>query len=253
MNCPKCGKKINGNQNFCANCGESLQMQNFEKIKKEGQIAAPVKIILLIFVAITALTTLLLNSKTLNIDPKETQSTIFSKAKALSCEAYEVKFLAINIYKENDYFYKFIDENSIDNITLEVPMVTNYDDVADKYECKGVVTLKSQFGFKPKEYNLENEFYNKINSNQVTQDGVKVLDKIIEIKCLVKYTSELIEDKTVVQSSFCTNNLTSNENQTPEFVYDEIKSYFEIPGEREKLEKALEEQKYSLQGIKEEN
>ncbi len=83
----------------------------------------------------------------------------------LSCESDETKSVVINIFQENDNYYKYIDENSIAALNLKYPAAENYDSNIDRYECTGKIVMNAKgLGFLPSEQNYNNNYYNTVRS-----------------------------------------------------------------------------------------
>lgn len=271
MNCPNCGKELNENINFCPDCGTKVNETECESeinhVKNDYQFPRSAVISTAVFFIIAVVVVfLILNSKsdslnintpTSNENEAETTSRFnnhFNLNKAKNCEHEDVKNLAINIYKQNDYYYKYIDETSIDSIFLRSPVATSYDSNIDKYSCKGVIVLQSKRGFKPIEYGYGNKFYSLAGYNY-TSDNVPAIKKAIEIRCPITYTSQISEGSTTVYSSYCGDGTIFDYNTKEEFIWDEYEKYIEIPGAREKIrqEKREKEQKIEQQKQTEKN
>ena len=83
----------------------------------------------------------------------------------LSCESDEAKSIVINIFQENDTYYKYIDKNSIAALELKYPAAENYDSNIDKYECTGTIVMSANgLGFIPSEQNYDNNYYKRVHS-----------------------------------------------------------------------------------------
>ena len=86
--------------------------------------------------------------------------------RARNCENSDVKSLVVDIFKENNEYYKAIDKSSISSISLMYPRAESYDREIDKYHCSGTIVMKSKdSGFLPNKYESNNIYYSKINDN----------------------------------------------------------------------------------------
>lgn len=125
-------------------------------------------------------------------------SNIISLNKAKNCEDEVVKNMVLEIFKENDYYYKDIDKSTISSVSLQYPAITSYDKDIDKYSCTGVISMKSVGnGFKPIVYNDKNNYYSKISSIW-NNDTIK---KYTNYKVNVTYYSQISENNILVQST----------------------------------------------------
>lgn len=246
MNCPNCGKEINENQKFCTYCGVNLyeQLQENEENKHSPQrqpnyLAYGTWFLLVVSIILSLLC--VFGNKT-DIDiPNNDDNSNDTKISAKNCEDSGIKDLVLNIYKENDYYYKYIDPTSINEIVLRSPVATGYDSTIDKYSCKGVVSIKSFQGLKPKSYDYNNDFYALIKTYNYTEDRVPLLHKVIEIKCPVTYSSQISEGSSTVYSSYCGKISSWSSTTEPEIIYDSYEEYIEQPGERARIQKEKRE------------
>lgn len=246
MNCPNCGNEINKTQKFCTHCGINFYEHSQENENNKhspryqhnylaycGWFFCSVLVILGLLYAF--------GNKT-NIDiSNNDDSSNDTKISAKNCEDITIKNLVLDIYKSNDYYYKYIDPTSIDEIVLRYPVATDYDSTIDKYSCKGVVAIKSFQGLKPESYDYNNDFYALIKTYNYTDDGVPLLRKAIEITCPVTYSSQISEGSSTVYSSSCGKISSWSSDTEPTIVWDSYEEYIEQPGERAKIQKEKRE------------
>lgn len=212
--CPKCGAITDISEAYCSNCGyflkeshtekenfneEELKFENnntfFERIANSKDFY-PICLGIIIF---TMLIALISGLCTTNISELIKEKTT---PKAPDCEAQTVKDLVISIAKKNDYFYKDIDSGSISKIYLRYPASTGYEKDIDKHHCTGQFVIESTYGgFKPAVNEYTNHYYNKFHSYlNLYEDN---LTKNTIYICDVKYSSQLSEGQTLVESTYC--------------------------------------------------
>ncbi len=156
---------------------------------------------------------------------------------AKSCDDTVVKDLVLNVFKQKDYFYKYLNSGSIQRAVLDNISVANYDSGLDQYTCTADVIIQSNAGLKPKEYEGSNKFYQQVSTFHTTDDGIPTIKKVSQIKCPVTYTSQVSNGKDSVYSSYCGDGYDGNE--TAVFTWED--DYVEIPGYRQKMEKERKE------------
>lgn len=227
--CPKCGSKIKQNDIYCSKCGYELNLsetnnnsdahnsdnetsENQDEKGDENKNSLFITIIIVFFIVIISLLSVYKilafmkdNSKDINQELNTVETETFQE-KSKNCDDIEVTELAIKEFKENDYYYQYINTNSIKDITLENPSLSRYDNEENKYECHGTITITSKdSGFEPS-YNENNAYYNKIHSEKQSENGnynVDVLKKYTTYKCDIDYTSQITDGRTIVTATYC--------------------------------------------------
>lgn len=260
MKCPNCGNELNPNQKFCTKCGKEVpeNIRILENVEKDRKLELQQKIIILLVALIVCFVVAfgaihfignrsdvdIPNENENNVEDNNNQ--IFDNS-ARNCEDVDVKNLVLNIYKENDYYYKYIDPTSISKIYLASPVATKYERSIDKYSCKGFVTLEAPNGFRPKKYEFSNNFYSKVHSYETIDNGVQVIQKTTKIQCPVTYSSQISEGQISVYSSYCNGGSFYDNGNTDIFTYDENNPYLEVPGSRAQIQKEERERKQRLE------
>lgn len=260
MKCPNCGNELKPNQKFCTKCGEEVSenIRLMENVEKDRKLELQQKIIILLvslivcFVVVVGVIHFIGNRSDVDI-PDENENNvendnnqIFDNS-ARNCEDVDVKDLVLNIYKENDYYYKYIDPTSISKIYLASPVATKYERSIDKYSCKAIVTLEASNGFRPKKYEYNNNFYSKVQTYETIDNGVQLIEKVNKIQCPVTYSSQISEGQVSVYSSYCNGGSFYDNSDADQFTYDENHPYIEVPGSRAKIQKEERERKQRLE------
>lgn len=211
--CPACGAMTDISEVYCSNCGyflkeshaeenlnkEQLKLENnnslFERLANSKDFY-PICLGIIIF---TMLIALISGLCTTNIPELIKEKTT---PKAPDCEAQTVKDLVISIVKKNDYFFKYIDPGTISKIYLRYPASTGYEKDIDKHHCTGQFVIESTYGgFKPTVNEYTNHYYNKFHSYLNLYEDK--LTKNTTYICDVKYSSQLSEGQTLVESTYC--------------------------------------------------
>lgn len=121
---------------------------------------------------------------------------IFNKInnKNYSCESEDVKNLVINIFEENDEFYKAINKNTISDIKLLYPAAQSYDSSIGKYDCTGQIVMSANgVAFAPIVQNWDNAYYHFVKHFR------KYLSGYDTYKINVRYSSQMSEGNILVQ------------------------------------------------------
>lgn len=230
--CPNCGAEILDDAKFCTSCGYNLENLDLkgDKSKNTGSIEnnsaqednirdnemfksrefmhtqedfkanrknniSKILLIGLIGIIFVSLIIPLLR----NIIPQLHNNIEESfKPKASNCEASATKDLVIQIFRDNNEYYKDIDPSSISSIELIYPAVTAYDKELDKYSCTGTLVMKSnKNGFIPSSFEYGNKYYDKINNNWY---DYKTLEKYTKYEVQLKYDTQISEGSLLVQT-----------------------------------------------------
>ncbi|MBD5401294.1 hypothetical protein HDR58_00635 [bacterium] len=118
---------------------------------------------------------------------------------AKSCEDPTIKNMVVEIFKENNPYYNSIDKSTISTISLLYPAVTEYDKSIDRYSCTGIIEMKSSNnGFKPREYDTNNSYYNYIYD---IWNSLNTLKMYTTYKTKVTYYSQISEGQILVQAT----------------------------------------------------
>lgn len=214
MKCNKCGNICDDNSKFCTKCGNDLANQRNESFSEigsglaefkqaevrsllEGVLAS--KRLISICAGIFILAGVIYGLHSLNL-PKVFKEAITPKAE--NCESQVVKDLVIDIVKNNDYFYNDIDPDTISTIYLRFPATSGYEQDIDKYHCTAQFVMESIYGgFKPKAHDFSNRYYSKYHFYRNFND--EMLTTNTQYVCDVKYTSQLSEGSTLVNTTYC--------------------------------------------------
>lgn len=215
MKCNKCGSIVGDNAKFCTKCGNDLRNQT---LNDDGFIQEVPKNIeddqsflerltsskefypicwgVFIFIVLIGL---ICGINSINFSEFVKEKTT---PKAENCEASNVKDIVIDIVKKNDYFYNDIDPDTISTVYLRYPAVTGYEKDIDKYHCTGQFVVESVYGgFKPLVNDYKNHYYSKFHSYYDLYDDK--LTRNTTYVCDVKYSSQLSEGSTLVESTYC--------------------------------------------------
>lgn len=131
--------------------------------------------------------------------------------KPLGCDNYSIKSSVINNFKENNLYYKYIDESSISEIDLLYPSETQFDEENGIYYCKGVITVKSnQDGFKPTSDNDKNNYYSNIHQVN-NENGEEKLLKYTKYEYNIEYKSYISDGEPTIEV------INSSDNNVGEF------------------------------------
>lgn len=197
MNCPNCGNDIEANQKFCTKCGTKIEIEN-------NNFNLTI-VIVSIFICIIVFTIILLMVFKSEKITQFFESSVDTEIKADNCESYNVKNLAIQIFKDNNSFYKSIDPFSVADIVFMYPSVTSYDKEIDKYFCSGRIVVKStDIGFQPSDSNSEYaDFIHTTQWDESIYNYVDIYKKYTQYICDIEYTSQISEGETLVNSSYC--------------------------------------------------
>lgn len=239
MFCPKCNNENNSDALFCNRCGYNFKQTGIKNDDKNNFGCNLARIIVNICIGLIILFTLLgylgkQASYNLEDISNKPLSNLFLKAH--SCESDDVKNLAVQIFKENNNYYKAIESNSINQVYLRYPANVSYDSSVDRYECSGTIVMTSSNIFKPLLYEYSNSYYStaKHHSSELDADILKGYNTYT---CNIEYTSQISEGNVLVSSSSC----SFNENFSCEGVCNPIilKQY----NYKKNIEKVKEEQK----------
>ncbi len=218
--CPKCGRECLPEQNYCAYCGYSFighdnQDNNNRKPLNKFTLLFW---IMIIFGCLTYFTMKFIGSvpdDQMIINPMQEED--YSSLKAPSCHEKEVKDYAVQIFKENDYFYKYISPETISDVSLKFPIMNSYNSESDKYYCSGTIfVIASPSGFKPSDEDIGNHYYEKIS-----EENNDLKKKYTRYECEINYASQISQDKVYVTASACGNG--EDFNNKGKFSYSIIK------------------------------
>lgn len=207
--CPNCGTKNKLNNKFCQNCGINFKKNNFGCYLFIGGIVT------LCILSIFFLSDFI---------------TLIPRAK--NCEDSEVKDLVIELFKQNDLYYKDIDPSTISSIYIQYPAVTSYDKDIDKYFCDGQLVMESYEGFRPTNY----EFFANSYFAKTTNPFDATLTKYTKYVCPLNYSSQISEGTTLVSSSTLICNFSCEGDCTPLINY-------ELRNKREEQQKIIEQKR----------
>lgn len=214
MMCLKCGTIAAENEIFCHKCGhklgepyvqekqktlETMNLENtqsfLERITSSREFY-PICLGVFIFIVLIGLICgISTTSFSEWVKEKNTE-------KALNCEASDVKDLVVSIVSKNDYFYNDIDSETISKTYIRYPATSGYERDIDKYHCTGQFVVESVYGgFKPAVMDYNNHYYSKFHSYYNLYEDK--LTRNTQYICDVKYSSQLSEGQTLVESTYC--------------------------------------------------
>ncbi len=203
--CPKCGKECAIDQNFCSDCGYSFAEKDKQEENKDKFFINKFTLLLTIMIIFGCFTYLMMKmigsvpNEKVEVHPNLEEQ--YSSIKALSCHEKEVKDTALQIFKENDYYYKYLAPESIANVSFKFPSMNSYNSESDKYYCSATIFVKAaQGGFKPINNDPDNHYLEKISEEE---DGVK--KKYTRYECEINYASQISQDKVYVTATACGN------------------------------------------------
>lgn len=192
MRCNKCLHENEENALYCIKCGNKLN-NNHSYNHSTNSIGCG-SIISLIFIALVVfLFVVIFIDSTDDMSISPSVSHFINRAK--SCEDSEVKNLVLQIFKENNRYYKSINKNSIKSLSLIYPAASRYDKDVDKYYCTGTIIMEANpSGFLPNLYDYSNDYYYLIHR-------YSGLIKYSTYKLNVEYESQISEGNTLVRST----------------------------------------------------
>ena len=230
--CPQCNYENDINKNFCTKCGYKFLKEenvhssylkqkslNHKKNNNSLFLALFIIIILLILLIVSIVYIIAMD----NIREPNKHLTP-------NCEAPEVKKLALNIFRENDKYYKSIEPGTISSLEFLYPAVNSYNEIIDKYECSAQIKMKSTYGgFLPLEYNTSNLYYKYINDSWLDTDLAQYTDYRID----VEYSTQISEGSTLVSLKQINNTFTcegscerlKNPEYDTEYIENEEQDY----------------------------
>ncbi len=189
--CPFCGEEININAKKCKCCKSWLnkseempeEQEYYENQNDYNQnnnfwnFAGCLTVVILIFLGL-ALGILFGGSENTNETTNNNKNDTIKFFKELlfgeelACDSNSVQNLVVKIFKENNPYY-LSNINSVSDVFLEYPVATAYDEMLDKYSCKGTVIVKN---------------------SQTNQD----------YQCNITYTAQTVKDGVYVETTACT-------------------------------------------------
>jgi hypothetical protein len=138
------------------------------------------------------------------------------------CSEFQIKSLAIESFKEKDYYYRYILPKSISNVYLnDTSEISHFLD-SNKYYCKGTIEVLSEVnGFEAKENSEDNPFYAMIFHSE--ENPVKeYLDRFTSYTCDIEYTVQNPDGSVKVESSYCGSGKITDTAPSPEFSCEGI-------------------------------
>ena len=127
----------------------------------------------------------------------------------IKCDSTDVKELVIESFKENNKYYKSIDESSIGSITLMYPRAVDYNKDIGVYSCAGDIIIKAvESSFSPKEFNSGNLYYNYINNFYIVMMHSADVVRYDTFTADAEYKTQISEGKLLVTSWFSNENLS---------------------------------------------
>ena len=242
--CPKCGSLKNKNQNFCSCCGFSF----FNNNSTLPSFSLPKFYYYIIAAAFFFGIFVYLFMKLIGSVPDEQikpqiPDENYSVLKAKNCHDNYVKDIALQIFKENDYYFKYIDSSTISDVSLKFPSMVSYNSDIDKYYCRATVyVIASENGFLPSFSQIGNHFYDELNILEHDSQGLSPgLKKFTRYQCDINYASQISQDQPYVTATACGNGSDFNNKGKFSFSYIQKKS------------KPLELQQHSDDYINQEN
>lgn len=217
MFCSNCGKEIDNDTITCSNCNTEIQTSATpNKPKGKNKLLIGITFTILVIIAIITFFGIIAGN-----------GGIVALMNPPNCESSVVKDIVINIFKENDYWYKHIDPKSIHGVFVDYPATTSYDKEIKRYTCTGTVRVTSNVdGFLPSEWEYENQYLKKMggehywmryfvpNSGQVVRwelisgksylkEEYRNIETHYHYRCPIEYTTQISEGQILVHSSTC--------------------------------------------------
>jgi len=220
--CPKCGKSCAADENFCSACGYSFAGRNSETENKTKSVNKFTMLVTgtVIFGFFVYILMKIIGSIPYEeqLKPTPAQDEDYSVVKAKSCHEKEVKDIALQIFKENDYYYKYIDQSTISDVSLKFPTMDSYNSETDKYYCKGTVfVIADSKGFAPSSYEFGNHYYDEISEDYDTNEQPK--KKYTRYQCEINYASQISQNQVYVTATACGNGTGFDFNNKGKFTY----------------------------------
>lgn len=186
MNCPNCNKGILTDDNYCSNCGCNLK-QN----KSKNLIFYTISVIIILIFSLYFYLHKI--SSTINLDDSNVPVI---EIQADKCSSFFVKNEVLSIFKNSDIYYNNIAYSSIAGLKIINDKTIVAENNNSKYICSGIIELTSYSkGFKPKNYDENNLFYNKVF---IENDDLKI-KKYTSFQLPIIYTSYIMDNKNYVK------------------------------------------------------
>ena len=193
MNCPECGKDISDDSNYCPNCGFNINSEAEKPFEKYGVLF--IVAIIAIIVAFSGYTYLSKIGSTINLDDSNIPEIL---PKADSCSSPYVENEVMSIFKEQDPYYKNIEQKSINTIRLQSKETVSTDKKSEKYICSGIIELQSDSkGFRPSLYDEKNSYYKHV---YIDYDD-SIITRYTSYELPIFYTSQIINGKNNIEIS----------------------------------------------------
>ena len=240
--CPRCGKACLAEENFCSACGYSFIERTLNENSadseneddndnddsedtEEEEITRPQanKFTMLITGMLIFGCFVYLGMKLIGSVPDEQikndtlqEEDYTSSLKAKSCHDKEVKETALQIFKENDYYYKYINPSTISNTSLKFATMDSYNVDTDKYFCKATVTVTATAdGFAPLKEEFGNHYFDKITEDYASSGSQK---KYSKYQCEINYASQISQNQVYITATACGNGSGFDFNNVGKFT-----------------------------------
>lgn len=249
--CPKCGSIEPDDHLFCSQCGAKLDItfDNEEKDDDEKKASKTHPVIL--FVILLAVLYFIISTVVSNFLSKigsEVNNDMMSDESAVDkCSEFEIKSLAIESFKQKDFYYRYLLPKSISNVYLNDTAETSHFLDSNKYYCRGTIEVLSEVnGFEPTETTEENPYYSMIFHSE--ENPVKeYLDKYTSYTCEIEYTVENPDGSVKVEASYCGSGKLTDNAPPPEFSCEGICEPLILKEEQPEEENADEEKSDEIQ------
>lgn len=190
MRCCKCLHENEEKAIYCVKCGNKLNANHQYNYNTSSIGCGTIILIFIVIVSFLFVIILLSSEDDISDGP------IVNRAK--TCEDTDVKDLVIQIFKENNNYYRAINKKSINSIVLNYPSISRYDKDIDKYFCNGTIIMEANTsGFLPSSYDYNNVYYSLIKKS-IFDD---TLYKFSKYELNVEYESQISEGRTLVRST----------------------------------------------------
>jgi hypothetical protein len=252
--CPKCGNIEPDTHLFCSQCGAKLDIsfsdeENTEDNAEEKSSSNkhPVITVVVLLTVLYFIISFVVSNFLSKIGSEVSNDLDSEESTIDKCSEYDIKKLAIDSFKERDYYFRYLLPKSVANIYLNDTSETSHFLDSNKYYCRGVIEVVSEAnGFEPKENSEDNPFYAMIFHSE--ENPVKeYFDKYTSYTCEIEYTVENPEGSVKVEASYCGSGRMTDTAPPPEFscegICDPIILKEEQPAEETTEEQQAEDNK----------